>query len=233
VRNVPPGDLTDALNHDPAAISIVSLSAPAGKVLGLRPDASGPPVRPSQQSVIRGSYPLYHDVYLHSAGAKNKAATDFLAWVISPAGQDLVDEQRFVPLFLRPERLDTPRPLRETIHFEVGEIKPNQRSSARIELLTGELQERAGEYHHIVLEGFTDTTEPNPTALSRARAEMVRDRLKTALPGLYFEIIPRGAMRPIAPNNTPYGRQRNRRVQIYLADEEAKGLGQGSETEEG
>ena len=46
--------------------------------------------------------------------------------------------------------------------------------------------------------------------------------LEVQLPGTFFEIIPRGPDRPLAPNNTPFGRERNRRVQIYLADEEAE-----------
>ena len=77
-----------------------------------------------------------------------------------------------------------------------------------------------GSNFHVVLEGYTDNREPEPTDLSYQRAETVRNLLQAELPGLYFEIIPRGAMNPIAPNDTPYGRQRNRRVQIYLAAEE-------------
>ena len=71
-----------------------------------------------------------------------------------------------------------------------------------------------------MLEGYTDSQEEDPTSLSQSRAEVVRDLLKEDLPGLFFEIIPRGAVRPIAPNETPFGRQQNRRVQIYLGEEE-------------
>jgi len=214
-------DIKTALQDDPHAISFVSRAEGAGKIIGLRPDASGPPVRPSQQNIIRGAYPLYQDLYLYTPQEPTEAAEDFVEWILSPAGQEVVDEQRFVPLFLRPETLNAARPLRETIHFEPGSATPNQRSVARLQLLVNELQQRAGEYRHIVLEGYCDVQEENPTELSKGRAEAVRDLLKRELPGLYFEIIPRGQASPIAPNNTPYGRQRNRRVQIYLAAEEA------------
>jgi outer membrane protein OmpA-like peptidoglycan-associated protein len=116
--------------------------------------------------------------------------------------------------------MDEPRPLRETIHFEPGSSTPNQRSLARLKLLVDELHERTGEYRHVVLEGYTDTEEPDAEGLSEARAGAVKAMLEKELPGTYFEIIPRGSVNPIAPNATPYGRQQNRRVQIYLAAEE-------------
>ena len=149
-----------------------------------------------------------------------RQAQQFIDYAMSPAGQEIIDEQRFVPLFLRPERLDDARPLRETIHFDMGASQPNQRSAARLNLLIQELRDRAGEYRHVVLEGYTDNREADSIDLSYARADLIRNLLKAELPGLYFEIIPRGAVNPIAPNDTPYGRQRNRRVQIYLAAEE-------------
>lgn len=215
-------DMARIVKEDPGAITFISMTENVGKVLGLRPDASGPPVRPSQQNIIRGSYPLYHDLYLFTQGTPASDTRAFIEWISSPGGQEVVDEQRFVPLFLRPQRLDDTRPLRETIHFEPGEAAPNQRSAARLQLLVDELRDRAGEYRHVVLEGFTDVQEPLPLELSKARAEAVRDLLQDELPALYFEIIPRGARDPIAPNDTPYGRQRNRRVQIYLAAEEKR-----------
>jgi phosphate transport system substrate-binding protein len=213
-------DIGKVLNEDPSAISFESLSEGAGKVIALRSDALGHPILPSQQNVIRGAYPLYNDEYLYSAGKPSPEVVAFLDWIGSPAGQDIVDEERFVPLFLRPTRMDEPRPLRETIHFEEGSKEPNQRSMARLKLLADELRERTGEARHVVLEGYTDSDEADALALAQARAEEVRDLLSSELPGAYFEIIPRGSVNPLAPNSTPYGRQQNRRVQIYLAEEE-------------
>jgi len=209
-----------ALEEDPNAVAFLSLNEESGKVLGLRPDVAQPPIRPSQQQVIRGAYPLYRDVYLYTPGPAVSHPSDFIEWVQSPAGQEVLDEQRYVPLFLRPEQADEPRPLRETIHYDPGAAVPNQRSSARLQLLVQELKERAGEYRHIVLEGYTDNREPDSVVLSRKRAETVREVLGKELPGVYFEIIPRGSDRPLAPNTTEFGRQRNRRVQVYLAEEE-------------
>lgn len=218
VRSV--DDIRQAITDDPAAISYLSLSEQAPKVLGLRAEAVAHTVLPSQQNVIRGSYPLYHDLYLFTGPHPSDETQGFLDWLSGPAAQDVVDEERFVPLYLRPVRMDEPRPLRETIHFEPGSSTPDQRSQARLSLLVGELRDRAGEYHHIVLEGFTDNEEPGAEVLSQARAEAVQALLEKELPGTFFEIIPRGDANPLAPNGTPFGRQQNRRVQIYFANEE-------------
>jgi phosphate transport system substrate-binding protein len=223
-RNVEVGtdeSIRQALNSDESAISFVSASDPAGKLLALQADADLLPVRPTQDQIIRGAYPLYKDLYLFTRGTPTGLVADFLRFVESPGGQEVVDEQRLVPLFLRPERMDEPRPLRETVHFEPGSSTPDQRSMARINLLIEELRER--KLSHVVLEGYTDDQEPDSYRLSEQRAQTVRQMLAAELPDLYFEIIPRGPKAPLAPNETPFGRQVNRRVQIYLGEDEKPG----------
>jgi len=212
--------ISAALQDDPSSLGFATLADGEGVPLGIRPTAEARPVFPNQLNVIRGSYPLYNDLYLNTAGEPDDAAASLLRWIVSPGGQEVVDEARFVPLFLRPERMDEPRPLRETIHFEPGSSEPTEHSLARLDVLTDDLQERAREDRHIVLEGYADSHEMNPTSLSEERARAVRALLVERLPGMYFEIIPRGSMWPIAPNDTPHGRHRNRRVQIYLAADE-------------
>jgi len=224
-RNVEIGEsskISEILGTDTSAISFISMSHRAGKTMALRPEAQAKAVVPSKKNIIRGVYPLAQDLVLYSGEELSEPAESFLDWIKSPAGQDVVDEAHFVPLFLRPELMDEPRPLRETIHFEPGSSRPTSRSIARIGLLIEELRERVGEHNHIVLEGYTDNREADPRELSEKRAATVKDILSEALPDRFFEIIPRGKVHPIAPNETPFGRQRNRRVQIYLADEEVQ-----------
>lgn len=211
-------ELEQAVTDDRDAITFLSAAQKAGKLVALSPDAAIPPIRPTQDNIIRGAYPLYADLYLYTRGRPTGELAAFLAWVESPAGQEIVDEQRFVPLFLRPERLDEPRPLRETVRFEPGFSTPNESSLARLGLLVEEVRERG--IRHVVLEGYTDNREPDPYALSEQRAQSVRALLAQEVPDLYFEIIPRGPKNPIGPNETPFGREVNRRVQVYLAEDE-------------
>lgn len=220
-RNSP--DMANILAVDPNALGYTTMADQPGKVLGLRPDAESPAIQPSQANIIRGVYPLYRDLYLYTNPDKASAEVrDFIAFIDSPAGQEIVDEEGFVPLFLRPDRMDGPRPLRETVHFEPHSSTITPRSQARLKLLGKELKDRAGEYRHVVLEGYTDSQESEPQTLSEERAQAVAQTLKADLPDLFFEVIPRGASNPLAPNATPHGRHRNRRVQVYLAEEEVE-----------
>jgi phosphate transport system substrate-binding protein len=213
-------DISAELAKNPNVITFVSLSEREGKVLSLRAQAEGQSIAPSQKNILRGQYPLYHDLYLYTQWKPKPEVDAFLKWIETAPGQEVVDEAGYVPLFYRPERADEPRPLRETIHFEAGKVEPNQHSEARLHLLIDELQQRTGESRHIILEGYADNQEADAMSIASKRAMAVQKRLEVALPGTYFEIIPRGTANPLGPNTTPYGRMMNRRVQIYLADEE-------------
>jgi len=220
IESMDASGIQHAISTDPSVISFASMTDGVGKIVPLRPDSEGEPIAPSVKNIANGRYPLYRDLYFYTPGPASGPAKQFIDWSLSPAGQDVLDEQRFVPIYHRTKVFDEPRPLRETIHFDSGSSMPNQRSAARIQLLVQELQQKGSKGQHIVLEGFTDSRETDAITLSEKRAETVRDLLDQQLEGLFFEIIPRGPIRPLAPNSTPYGRLRNRRVQIYLADEE-------------
>jgi len=214
----PPDQLAGSMASDPDVLTISSLADATGKLLALSPDQGMPPVGPSQDNITRGSYPLYGDLYLMTRGTPTGPLAAFLKWVQEPGGQEVVDDQKFVPLFLRPSRLDESRPLRETVHFDPGKSDPDDRSLARLDRLVQEIQER--HVKHVVLEGYTDGQEPNAYVLADQRAQAVRKLLTAKVPDLYFEIIPRGPKSPIAPNDTPMGRLINRRVQVYLGEDE-------------
>ncbi len=80
------------------------------------------------------------------------------------------------------------------------------------------LQEHPGDY--VVLSGFTDNigSEAYNIRLSRRRAESVRDYLAKnfGIAGKRMLLYWYGFANPVAPNTTPEGRQRNRRVTITL-----------------
>lgn len=212
-------DLGRVLTEDPGAIAYVTLSENAGRTVPLRPEADADPIAPTLEAITVGAYPLFRDVILYSRGAPVGEVATFLAFIKGEAGQKILADHRFVPLQDRPTKLDGPRPLRQTVQFEAGATVPTERSKSQLAFLIEEI--KAHQHKHVVLEGYSDSSESNGIELSRQRAEAVQALLTPELPEVYFEVIPRGAKNPIAPNDTPYGRLRNRRVQIYLAAEEA------------
>jgi outer membrane protein OmpA-like peptidoglycan-associated protein len=77
-------------------------------------------------------------------------------------------------------------------------------------------------YSKIVIEGHTDITGNNDSndRLSKARAESVyKEFIAAGIPQEKIEFIGYGSKIPIAPNETPEGRQANRRTEIFVLGE--------------
>lgn len=71
----------------------------------------------------------------------------------------------------------------------------------------------------IQVEGHTDSrgSEQNNLALSRRRAEAVRDYLmQNGVASSRIQVAAYGESKPVADNSTAYGRQQNRRVEIKV-----------------
>lgn len=231
VTDAPVDRIRGKLTGDVHAIAVVSASVTEGQPMGLRPDPQGPAILPTQSNLVAGAYPLRRDVILFTKGAAAGYARSFLDWVASPAGQEVVDQHNYLPRFLRPDSFDEARPLRELVHFDEGEVQPNPRTRARMKLLVDEIRDRGLE--RVVLEGFTDDRETDdPETLSTERAQAVQQLLGSQIEGLQFQIVARGDARPLAPNDTAEGRQRNRRVQVYLADDEDQAVVKNSGQED-
>jgi len=211
------GQVTAALRDDRQVISFVSRSEHEGRVVSLRSYPGAPPVAPSHVNVVTGAYPLARDLFVYEHPSASEEAKDFVAFVLSDAGQKVVESSRFVPLLDRPERVRTDRPLKGILHFEKSAAAVDPQGEALLADLAMELRGRVGDVNHVVLEGFADASERDPYGLSRRRAAAVEERLKEELPGTLFEIIPRGPTRPLGPNETLAGQNVNRRVQVFLA----------------
>lgn len=77
----------------------------------------------------------------------------------------------------------------------------------------------------IVIEGHTDNvgSDAYNSELSRRRAQAVADALVSqGIPSTRFEVLGRGEGFPVATNDTPAGRQQNRRVEIVFSDPDGK-----------
>jgi outer membrane protein OmpA-like peptidoglycan-associated protein len=77
----------------------------------------------------------------------------------------------------------------------------------------------------LTIKGYTDSTgtPDGNKRLSEARAAAVRDELiKGGVPSNTVSIVGMGRDNPIGDNNTPDGRQQNRRVEIEITVDESK-----------
>ncbi len=202
----------------------------AAKVLALGGRGA---VAPSRLTIATESYPLVRRLYLYTAlNAGSPTARRFTDWVSSSAGQQVVEAAGFVPLTIRTEPAalpkTTPERLRRVIasasrvsvdfHVQPGAKELDDHGTHDAERLAAYVRSQGIGPARLILASFADiggTPQANQLA-AQQQVEAVRAALtrEGIAPG---RAIAFGTDLPIADNATPDGRERNRRVEDYLA----------------
>jgi phosphate transport system substrate-binding protein len=73
-------------------------ATPAVKMLRVSPKAGAPSVAPSVASVQDHTYPLARSLHIYTLGEPEPAARRYLDWILSEAGQRIVEESGYVPV---------------------------------------------------------------------------------------------------------------------------------------
>jgi phosphate transport system substrate-binding protein len=228
------GDVAAAVARDPQAVGFVALPyANRAKALKI---ASGPvALAPTVLTVGRETYPLSRRLYLYTAPRKASAAANaFVAFAQSDEGQLLVDRAGFVgttstaiprsPVVVPPNappayaRLaQTTRQSEFVFYFNVGSDALDNKALVDIGRLVAAMSTPANRDQQIVLAGFADSTGDHERniALSLARARSVQREL-TSQGVRVKEALGFGDAMPIRDNATPEGREKNRRVEIFV-----------------
>jgi phosphate transport system substrate-binding protein len=230
--------LSDDVAADPAGIGFIGMpfirSARALKVSV--PGAQ--PIRPNPLSVKTEDYPLSRRLFLYKpASPKNPLVTPFVTFALSDRGQALVKEMGFMDQTLSSK---TPlEPAENVIQGPVPQeyatlVKGAERAPLNFRFRSGsaELDNKAfldlgrlaqlmsqAEYQgrQILLLGFADSTGTQ-AANQRLSEERVR-ALERELQGEGIrQILTRGFGQelPVADNGTEEGRNKNRRVEVWV-----------------
>ncbi len=78
----------DGLGYVPDDLKMIAIATQAGE----------PYVLPSAETVNDKTYAIARDLYMYTAGEATGAVKDYLAWILSPAAQQIVTELGFVPI---------------------------------------------------------------------------------------------------------------------------------------
>ena len=198
-------------------------------------DANAIPVSPSDVSIATENYPLSQRLYLYVApSSPNLFVKRFSAYVSSAGGQAVVEASGLVPLTVKSESAAVPDAASERFkqlvagatrlsvdfRFQPGSLELDGRSVRDLDRLVTYLKSQRVSASRVILAGFADSNGA-PAAnqvVSQRRAEVVTAALSKAgiVPGKTAMF---GAELPVADNATPEGRERNRRVEVYLAPE--------------
>ncbi len=68
------------------------------KMLRLASEAGAPAYAPSVESTNNKTYPLARSLHLYTLGPPQGAIKDYIDWILSPAGQKVVEDSGYVPL---------------------------------------------------------------------------------------------------------------------------------------
>jgi phosphate transport system substrate-binding protein len=68
------------------------------KLIAVAPDPNSPYVLASVETAADGSYPLARYLYMYTAGKPIGAVANYIDWIRSPAGQQIVADLGFVPI---------------------------------------------------------------------------------------------------------------------------------------
>jgi phosphate transport system substrate-binding protein len=221
--------LADAVTMNPAAIGFVGLAyVRTAKTLAVS-DTGAEPRLPTPFTVATESYLLTRRLYFYTNGEpRGPWVSELVNFALSPAGQAIVKKTGFVDLTLLVDsarcsecspryRSITANAVRASvdIRFQSGSVEPDSRARRDLNRLVTLCNDNRRA--QVLLLGFSDGLgNPNENLkLSYDRANAVAEEL--AMRGIQAPVVLGfGSEMPITSNDTPEGRERNRRVEVWL-----------------
>jgi phosphate transport system substrate-binding protein len=227
--------LADAVAADEGAIGFVGLAyTRSAKAIAVG-DRGGAVMLPTSFTVTTEGYLLARRLYFYSPPRPTSPlVTELVTFTLSPAGQTVVRDAGFIDLEVAahegvacdarcPKSYATTirgaRRLSVDFRFRYGSNQIDSRAQLDLDRVVRFL------VHHqsarILLLGFSDSAgDANRNAeLSRQRARTIAKELETR--GVHPAVVEGfGAAMPITTNTTAADRERNRRVEIWIAGDE-------------
>jgi len=223
--------LAEAVAADPLAIGFVGLVGVQG-VRALAISDGGAAVLPSVEEVAVEDYPLSRRLFLYVGPDPTPLAREFLAFSLGREGQALVERVGFVSQNIRAyaaaPRTDAPEEYRQMVRgarrlslnfrFGSGSAYLDSKAQRDLDRLADFMRQPELRGQPLLLLGFSDAGETLPylaTSLSNERVDYIANRLTER------GIDPArargmGGAAPVAANDSPLGKQRNRRVEVWI-----------------
>jgi phosphate transport system substrate-binding protein len=204
-------------------------------------DGSGPAFPPTELSIVTEDYPICRRLLLYDWDAPGSLMNAFVRYVVYKPGQTLVRQTPFVELtpkifpVVPPQNAPTAYKdiasrysrIGLSFHFSSEQVdaatdSTNQLDNlARVNVLRLRtfLAQHGGTGDDILLIGFADEHEGGPPAetLAHRRSESVATSLRAIgviVPSQNIRDF--GSELPVASNDTPEGRRKNRRVEVWV-----------------
>jgi len=229
-----PRQVAQSVAADPNGIGVVDLrNIGALRALTIADTGSAPESPTNMAAIATEDYPLSYRLYLYTApGTQAGFAQKFVEFALSPAGQKVVVQTGLVSQTAKPEApvvqttLDRlkgfiagTRKLGIIFHFQPKSTELDQPGKRDLDRVRNYFVSNHYAPDEVRLAGFADNQgEPaQNVAVSKKRADAVADLFR----GNGFTIPPGnvegfGGELPVADNATEEGRNKNRRVEVYV-----------------
>ncbi len=224
--------LSDAVAADPDAIGFVGLASVRSAKALMVEDATSQALVASPLTISTEDYPLTRRLYLYTSAKTSDVGQSFVDFAVSDDGQAIVPTAGFVDL--RPECSSHPAPCATcsakyrtatagacranvSFRFDSSSEQLDTRGLRDLQRLTTALARPEYGGKSAVLLGFSDSvgSRAENVQLSLARAQIVADQLRArGVP--IASVVGLGDEMPLGDNKTDDGRERNRRVELWL-----------------
>ncbi len=224
--------LSDAVSHDPQAIGFTGLaSIRAAKAVAIV-DGASQPMLPLTSLIATEDYPLSRRLFFYlPPSTQNPWARALITFTQSEKGQAIVANNGFVAQSVQARHVQ-PSPhmpqayqalaaqaQRLSVNFRFAEGSASLDNKARQDLarVVDYLKANGKLDRHVTLVGFGDAKDDPERAelLSKLRAMAVRREL-VKNGAVMREIRGCGGQMPVATNTEDEGRQKNRRVEVWV-----------------
>jgi len=223
--------LSEAVSSDPNSIGFIGLPfVHTAKAIAVSEKGTSA-LRPTRLTVATEDYSLSRRLYLYTpAIAPTKFTQKFVEFALSKQGQDVVAANGFVAQNVEREKQAVSATAPEDyktltrnadrlsldFRFQAGESEQDNKAQADLDRIVALIADR-GASDTIMLFGFADSTgAPDVNqALSLDRAKVIENQLIQR--GIKPAVVKGfGSALPVASNDTDEGREKNRRVEIWI-----------------
>lgn len=223
----------EAVMSDPNGIGFVSLPFTSGAKVVAVAEEDGTMKIPTAFALATEDYFLARRLYLYTPRvSKNPHVTRFIDFALGPGGQAIVKKAGFIELTVKAELSNAPagapeqytnliagtRRLSTNFRFLISSSDLDNRALRDLERVVEYLRDNDLNGASVKLLGFADNRgdAADNVALSRSRAHHVAAALaRRGITGV--AIAGFGSAMPVATNGSPEGRERNRRVEIWIS----------------
>jgi len=225
--------LSGDVANDPGGIGFIGLPyIKSSKALAIATTDAGGPIYPNAFTVAREEYPLSRRLYMYvPPRISHPLAREFMEFVLSDDGQEILEKNGFVSLAIRSEMPTLPdgtppefRSLVEgaerlslSFRFRHDTVSFDNRSRRDFDRLIHALERKELQGRKVMLFGFSDLSEgKHGRDVSEQWTQLAAGELTSrgVRPAVALGL---GSVMPLAQGGTKDGKLRNNRVEVWLS----------------